>query len=76
MLAVALLATLAGSSSCSGFARYAEHKQEFLKEFMELKGGPPSHDSFSDLFNGLDPEQLPTAMTNFAKTLVSALPKD
>ena len=41
MLAVALPETLAGSSSCSGFARYAEHKQEFLREFMELKGGPP-----------------------------------
>ena len=76
MLVIALLATLSGSSSCSGFARYAEHKQEFLREFMELKGGTPSHDSFSDLFNGLDPEQLSTAMTEFAKTLVSALPKD
>ena len=25
---------------------------------MELKGGPPSHDSFSDLSDALDPEQL------------------
>ena len=76
MLVIALLATISGSSSCSGFARYAEHKQEFLREFMELKGGVPSHDSFSDLFNGLDPEQLSTAMTNFAKTLAEALPQD
>ena len=35
---------------------------------MELKGGPPSHDSFFDLFNGLDPEPLSTAMTNFANS--------
>ena len=76
MLAVALLATLSGSSSCSGFARYAECKQEFLREFMELKCGPPSHDAFSDLFNALDPEQLSTSMTNFAKTLLAALPRD
>ena len=39
MLAVALLATLSGRSSCAGFARYAECNCEFLKEFMELKGG-------------------------------------
>ena len=76
MLAVALLATLSGSSSCAGFARYAECKYEFLREFMELKGGPPSHDAFSDLFNALDPEQLSGAMTNFAKTLAEGLPRD
>ena len=76
MLAVALPATLSGSSSCSGFARYAEHKQEFLREFMELKGGPPSHDAFSDVSDALDPEQLSGAMTDFAKTLAAALPRD
>ena len=76
MLVIALPATLSGNSTCSGFARYAEFKQEFLSGFMELKGGPPSHDSFSDLFNALDPEQLSAAMTNFAKTLAAALPKD
>ena len=76
MLAVALPATLSGSLSYAGFARYAEHKQEFLKEFMELKGGPPSHDAFSDVFNVIDPEQLSGAMTDFAKTLAGALPQD
>ena len=76
MLVIALLATLSDMPSCSGFARYAKYNCEFLREFMELKGGPPSHDSFSDLFNGLDPEQLSGAMTNFAKTLAAALPKD
>ena len=76
MLAVALPATLSGSSSCAGFARYAEHKQEFLKEFMELKGGPPSHDAFSDVSDVIDPEQLSGAMTEFAKTLAAALPQD
>ena len=80
MLATALPATLSGSSSCSsscsGFARCAECKQEFLREFMELKGGPPSHDSFSDVSDAIDPEQLSTAMTDFAKTLTTALPQD
>ena len=42
MLAVALLATLSGWSSCSSFARYARCKWEFLSQFLELKGGPPS----------------------------------
>ena len=43
---------------------------------MELKGSPPSHDSFFYLFNGFDPEPLSTAITNFAKTLAAALLPD
>ena len=74
MLVIALLATLSGWSSCSSFARYAKFKWEFLSEFLELKGGPPSHDAFSDLFNALDPEELAGAMTEFAKALFAALP--
>ena len=74
MLAVALLATLSGWSSCSSFACYAKFKWEFLSEFLELKGGPPSHDSFSDLSDALNPEELAGAMTEFAKTLFAALP--
>ena len=74
MLAVALLATLAGKSSCSSFARYAKVNCEFLKGFLELKGGPPSHDAFSDLSDALDPEQMAAALTEFAKMLLAALP--
>ena len=36
---------------------------------MELKGGPPSHDAFSDLSGALDPEQLEVAMTKFVNAL-------
>ena len=72
MLTVALPATL----SCGGFARHAEHKREFLREFMELKDGPPSHGAFSGVSDVRDPEQLSTAMTNFAERLAAALPQD
>ncbi len=76
MLVIALLATLAGKSSCSSFARYAKVKYEFLKGFLELKGGPPSHDAFSDLSDALDPEQMAAALMEFAKMLLAALPGD
>ena len=76
MLMIALLAALSGKSSCSAFARQARFKYAYLRTFMELKGGPPSHDAFSDLFNSLDPEQMAVALTEFAKTLLTALPID
>ena len=43
---------------------------------MELKGGPPNHDAFSDVSDVIDPEQLSGAMTEFAKTLAEALTRD
>ena len=49
MLVIALLAAPSGKSSCSSFARYARVNCEFLKGFLELKGGPPSHDAFSEM---------------------------
>ena len=76
MLAIALLASLTGRSSCNSFARFARAKIEFLRRFMPLKGGPPSHDAFSDLFNALDPEQLGAALALFAKQLLAAFPDD
>ena len=76
ILTIALLATLTGRSSCSSFARFARAKVEFLRGFMALKGGRPSHDAFSDLFNALDPEQLGAALALFAKQLLAALPDD
>ena len=76
MLVIALLASLTGRSSCSSFARLARAKLGFPRRFMPLKGGPPSHDAFSDLFNALDPEQLGAALALFAKQLLAALPDD
>ena len=75
MLAVAFPATLSVSSSCAGFARYVECNCGFLKEFMELKGGPPSHDAFSDVSDAIDVEQMAAALTEFAKTLPAATTK-
>ena len=69
MLVIALLTTLSGKSSCNSFAWYAKYNCEFLSEFMALKGGPPSHDAFSDLSDALDPRQLAAAMTKFANAL-------
>ena len=60
--------------SCSSFARYARVKYEFLRAFTEIKGDPPSHNAFSDVFNNLDPKRLAVALTEFEKTLPTALP--
>jgi predicted transposase YbfD/YdcC len=53
-------------------ALFARAKEPFLREFLDLKNGPPSHDTFSRLFRALDPDQFRTAfqrfMTAFSET--------
>src|SRR3954469_25771496 len=52
LLTIALAATLCGAESCVDFELFARSKEEFLREFLTLEGGIPSHDTFSRLFLG------------------------
>jgi hypothetical protein len=53
-------------------ALFAEAKEPFLREFLDLKNGPSSHDTFSRLFHRLDPDRFRAAfqrfMTAFSET--------
>lgn len=69
---IALCAVLCGGESCVDMADFAEEKEVFLREFLSLDNGLPSHDTFSRVFRALKPEQFracfQTFMTRFAET--------
>jgi predicted transposase YbfD/YdcC len=58
ILAIAFCACLCGAESCVDMADFAEAKEEVLREFLDLEGGPPSHDTFSRVFRRLDPARF------------------
>ena len=58
LLTIALSATLCGAASCVDFELFARSKEEFLREFLSLEGGVPSHDTFSRLFRLLGSGRL------------------
>lgn len=62
MLMIGLLATMCGGEGCCDMALFGEEKEPFLRGFMTLKHGIPSHDAFSDLFNALDPASFQPVM--------------
>jgi predicted transposase YbfD/YdcC len=72
LLVIALCTYLCGGESCVDMEEFAEAKEDFLREFMTLGGGLPSHDTFSRLFRALDPGQFrvcfQTFMSRFAET--------
>jgi len=56
LLMIALCTVLCGGESCVDMADFAEEKEGFLREFLCLPKGLPSHDTFSRVFRALEPE--------------------
>ena len=59
LLMIALCTVLCGGQTAAvDMAEFAEAKEEFLREFLALENGPPSHDTFSRVLRLLDPGLL------------------
>lgn len=72
VLFIALCASLCGAVSCVDMADFAEAKEDELREFLTLAGGPPSHDTFSRIFRLLDPEAFHAAFQRFMAEFAAA----
>jgi predicted transposase YbfD/YdcC len=63
VLFVALAAMLCGATHCTEMAWFAEARLELLRQFVPLRNGAPSHDTFSRVFRILDPEAFNRAFS-------------
>ncbi|MGA7054062.1 MAG: ISAs1 family transposase [Mycobacterium sp.] len=72
MLMIALCTVLCGGEDCTDMAEFAETKLEFLRGFLKLEHGAPSHDTFSRLFRLLDPEQFRDCFQRFMARFAEA----
>jgi predicted transposase YbfD/YdcC len=65
LLAIALCCVLCGGQGPTDMALFAKAKEPFLRGFLVLENGLPSHDTFNRLFRDLDPEQFRNAFQRF-----------
>lgn len=65
LLMIALCAVLCGGQGATHMARFAAAKEPFLRGFLKLENGLPSHDTFSRLFRLLDPDRFGAAFRRF-----------
>ena len=73
LLIIAFLAVLCGATCCVGMQAFGEARLEFLKRFLKLRYGIPSHDTFSTVLRMLDPKALDVAFGGLTRRLVAAL---
>jgi len=73
ILLIALAATLSGAESCVDMALFGQAKEPFLRRFLRLEGGIPSHDTFSRLFRLLDPDAFEASFGRFVAAFAAQL---
>jgi predicted transposase YbfD/YdcC len=74
VLTIALTAVICGAESCVDFADFARDREALFRDFLELPGGLPSHDTFSRLFRLLDPAAFAACFAHFLDGLGEAGP--
>jgi len=65
LLMIALCCVLSGGQGAVDMALFGEAKEPFLRSFLTLANGLPSHDTFSRLFRNLDPDQFRDSFQRF-----------
>src|SRR6185437_1180639 len=58
IVAIAICAVVAGAESWDDIEDFGNVKHDWLKTFLDLPNGIPSHDTFRRLFERLDPEEF------------------
>jgi len=69
ILAIAVLGTICGADSWVDIADYGAAKESWLRGFLELPNGIPSHDTFGRVFARLDPDQFRACFMDWVQTV-------
>jgi predicted transposase YbfD/YdcC len=73
ILMIALCTVLCGGEDCSDMALFGRAKEPFLRQFLRLRHGIPSHDTFSRVFRLLDPAQFHACFVTFMRRFAAPL---
>ena len=73
LLLIGFTAVLCGAESCVDIAEFGRAKQGLFRQLLDLPHGTPSHNTFSRVFNLLDPESFEACFRRFMAGFAAAL---
>ena len=73
ILAIALIATLAGAENFNDIELFAKNKEVWFGTFLTLPGGIPSHDTFNRVFSLILPEEFSKCFIAWTKSLAQKI---
>ncbi len=69
ILTISLCAVICGADTWEDIELFGESKHEWLRKFLELPNGIPSHDTFARVFARLDPEQFQKSFISWIQSI-------
>lgn len=73
---IVLCAVLSGVEDWVGMEIFAQEKEDWLRGFLDLANGIPSHDTLSDVIGRIDPAAFARAFTEWAQASLGPLQGD
>lgn len=72
ILIIAILAVASGGEGWTDMERFGQAKHQWLKTFLHLPNGIPSHDTFGRVLASIDPEQFERCFLTWTQALAQA----
>lgn len=69
IIGLTICAVLSGCNDWDEIEIYGEQKQEWLKQFLVLENGIPSHDTINRLFAALNPQELQDCFLDWVQSI-------
>jgi len=69
ILTISICAIICGCDNFQAIEEYGNAKIDWLKQFLDLPHGIPSHDTFNDVLNRINPTEFSQAFTQWVASL-------
>jgi len=76
ILLIGIIAVICSADTWNEIEQYALEKEEFLRSFLELPNGIPSHDTFNRVFSAIDSKQFESCFIEWVKTFANLADKE